>query len=344
MIKKLPLVSLLFFVMLLSSFVFINAHPHKVQSNKADWMRHTKYGVLVHYLEQLQNEQQPWNQGFKTSWDSCVNSFDVDLFAKQMNDIGAGYVIFTVYQGTKYMCIPNVTLEKSTGYARGLATSNRDLVNDLYNALSRYNIRLILYVTGDGILRDSKAMNVFKNPMLQYKQNGNQFIATQTWVNNWATVLKDISMRYGNKVSGWWVDGTYRFHGFNDTLLGVLHDALKAGNPNSIVAFNASPQKKVIYYSKWDDYTAGEMDVLTDYPPQDGRINGAQWHEVSYLGSRWQRTDIRFNKDSLTNYINKVNNLHGVVTIEAALFRNGSMAPNQYEFLKQVGAGIKSRK
>jgi hypothetical protein len=333
------------FVLLSVSMLFFisNNSAQQTTKNKAAWMRHVKYGVLVHYLDFLQNARDPWNMGKRTSWDSCVNEFDVNLFAKQMHDIDAGYVVFTIQQGTKYMCMPNPTFEKLTGYKRGEATSHRDLVIDLYNALHKYNIRLMLYVTGDGSYKDPHSSTILQNPILKWKENKNNFIATETWVNNWAKVLKDISIRYGNKISGWWVDGTYRFHGFNDTLLGTYSVALKAGNSNSLVAFNASPQKKVMFYSKWDDYTAGEMDVLTDYPPKGGKLNGIQWHESSYLGKRWQQPGVRFKSDYLINYLNKVNDLHGVVTLEVCLLRNGSIDSSQYAFLKQVSGQIKKR-
>ena len=72
-------------------------------------------------------------------------------------------------------------------------------------------------------------------------------------------------------------DGAFSFHGHNDTSLAVLCKTLKAANPKSIIGFNVSPQEKLKYYSKWDDYTAGEMYRITSYPPAGGMIEkGAQ--------------------------------------------------------------------
>lgn len=310
-------------------------------------MRNAKFGVLVHYLEKNQNEQQPWNMGKKTSWDSCVNDFDVNLFAEQMHEIGAGYVIFTIYQGSKYMCIPNETYEKMTGYARGEATSNRDLVADLYDALKVYHIKLMLYVTGDGTYNDAHSYKVFQSPMMNWVKNGNKFIVTQAWVDNWSKVLEDMSLRYGKKISGWWVDGSsgplHGGHAYNDTLLAGLYQALKAGNTESAVGFNPSPQPKVIYFSKWDDYTAGEMYPLTDLPPagSDGKINGIQWQITSFIGTSWLNPDIRFTKEYLVNYLDRCKALGGAVTLDACVLRNGSIAPAQLAFLKQVSAAMK---
>ena len=63
---------------------------------------------------------------------------------------GAHYVIITMMQGTKYMLGPNTAYDNFTGYAPGEACSERDLVLDLYDALSPHGIRLMLYWTGDG--------------------------------------------------------------------------------------------------------------------------------------------------------------------------------------------------
>ena len=130
---------------------------------------------------------------------------------------------------------------------------------DLITALKKYNIKLILYVTTDGTWKDDKSNAVFKNPMTQFKQNGNQFIASKDWITNWAPVLQEWSLRYKNQIAGWWVDGAYANHGFNDSLLSPIYKALKAGNSHSIVSFNNAVHPTITYYTKLDDYTAGEM-------------------------------------------------------------------------------------
>ena len=313
------------------------------QTAASNWMRRAKFGVMVHYLSSLQNGTPPLNEGKKTSWDSCVNDFDVNLFASQLHEVNAGYVIFTLYQGNRFICTPNVQYEKLTGYARGQATSHRDLIMDLANALQKYNIKLVLYVTGDGTFRDDRANKAFKSPMLQYKQNGNKFTATNDWVNNWTAVLREWSMRYGKKVAGWWVDGAYQTHGYNDSLLSKFSYALKAGNSNSMVGFNNAVHPKIQYYSKWDTYTAGEMNDFKDLPPAGGNVNGKQWHIVSFLGTDWASSSVKYTPDYITSYVNQVNSLGGVVTMNVAVNRNGSIAPDQFSFLKGVSTQIKSR-
>lgn len=340
--KKLYILLLFLFATVIINRTYSQAGVYN--RNPAAWMRNAKFGILVHFLETSQNEREPWNMGKKTSWDSCVNDFNTNTFAEQMHELGVGYVIFTTQQATKYFCMPNPTFERMTGYKRGEATSHRDLIADLYQSLSKYHIRLMLYVTGDGTYKDDRSSVAMQNPILKWKQNGNKFIATPAFVSNWAKVLEDISLRYGTKISGWWVDGAYKFHGYNDDLLSVLKKALKAGNPKAIVGFNPGPQRYVTYWTKTDDYTAGEMYKLQDLPRTYGLEKGKQFHIVSFLGKNWQQPDIRFTKDSLTTYINKVNSMGGVVTLDVALLRNGSLATNQFNFLKKVSEDIKARR
>jgi hypothetical protein len=106
-----------------------------------DWFHKAGYGIFVHYLYDLQNDtNQVHSLGKQTSWDECVKEFDVEKFADTMAQVNAGYVIFTMHQRTRFLIAPNETFNKLTGYKPGEACATRDLVEDLYNALSKRNI------------------------------------------------------------------------------------------------------------------------------------------------------------------------------------------------------------
>ncbi len=107
-----------------------------VEDSNSDWFQRAGYGVFVHYLEDLQNDpQQVHSLGRETSWDECVREFDARRFANAMGEAGAGYVIFTMHQRTRFLIAPNATFDRLTGYRPGEACSTRDLVEDLYQAL-----------------------------------------------------------------------------------------------------------------------------------------------------------------------------------------------------------------
>ena len=310
------------------------------QRKTLNWFYQAKYGVFVHYLNKLQNGDQPWNQGKITSWDSCVNDFDVIKFADQVHQTGAGYVLFTTLQIDKYLCVPNSTYENLTGYPRGNATPHRDLIKEIYNALSKYNIKLFLYVTGDGPKNDRQASKQLNNPSY-YQSKTVPFKMNNQFVKKWSLVLKDISQRYKNKITGWWVDGSYPFIGYNDIYLGQLAAALKSGNPNSIIAFNSGVNPKVQFYTKYDDYLAGEMNDFYEVPTSR-YIQGKQWHLVSFIGGpRWARPGVRKPAAYMINYLNKCHAAGGVVTMEMTLHRDGSLDDEQLKELIAIKKAIK---
>lgn len=294
-----------------------------------------KFGLMVHYLYGLQNGRSPWNMNKVTSWDSCVNDFDAQKFASDVEATGAGYVIFTLYQGDQYICAPNITFEKLSGIKRGKATATRDLIADIYTELNKKNIDLLLYATGNGPINNYGVMANLTNNNFHERVVNNAYQVDKPFVNNWGKVLEDFSMRYQTKIKGWWIDGAYSFIGYNDATLAILSASLKAGNKNAIVAFNPGPLEKISYYSKYDDYTAGEIYHIHSVPSAQ-YINGVQWHAVTFLGSDWGMNNIRFTKLELANYLKACFKYDGVVTLDIFLRRDGSLDNQQKKFLKEI--------
>lgn len=306
-----------------------------------DWFRKAGYGVFVHYLWDLQNDpQQVHSLGRQTSWEECVREFDVDRFADAMAEAGAGYVIFTMHQRTRFLIAPNATFDRLTGYKPGEACSTRDLVADLHQALARKNIPLMLYWTGDGPRQDPQAAAAmgWKEP-----------VPTE-YVRQWASVVREYGERYGEKVAGWWTDGCYPFIGYNDEKLGILAEALKAGNPKRIIAMNPGVLNGVRGYTPHEDFTCGEENAFHDRPASRW-IDGKQWHILSFLGcgrshigAAWGMAGIGYSKQELTDYLFEVNGAGGVVSIDVLLYRDGSLDRSQLEILKALRPGLAAMK
>jgi hypothetical protein len=298
-------------------------NPNTERFQKAGW------GVFVHYLEHLQNNPAELNSlGKETTWDECVRKFDVERFAGQIGETSAGYVIFTMEQLARFLIAPNATFDRLTGYKPGEACATRDLVEDLYQALNRRGIRLMLYWTGDGPSKDERAA----------KALGWTEKESVDYVRRWASVAREYSERYGAKVAGWWVDGCYPWIGYDDERLGIMAKALKAGNPNAIVALNPGVENRVSAYTRWEDYTCGEQNEFKDIP--EGRwVNGEQWHILSFLGCShqgWAVPGSKYKKQELADYVRKVNERGGVVSIDVMLYRDGALDRSQLEMLKAV--------
>ena len=309
-----------------------------------DWFSKAGYGVFVHYLNDIQNSGNTIQSlGRSTTWDECVREFDADRFAAAMAEAGAGYVIFTTHQRTRFLIAPNATFDRVTGYKPGEACATRDLIEDLYQALHKKNIPLMLYWTGNGPSADGQANAAM----------GWQTPVSKEWLAKWAAVTEEYGVRYGDKVVGWWVDGCYFKHGnlqYDDEKLGILARALKAGNPKRIVGLN--PGVELTAYSRHEDFTAGEQNRFHDRPTQRW-LNGEQWHVLSFLGvdradnylaAGWGEPGVRYGKQELAEYIFAVNQAGGVISIDVMLFRDGGLDRSQLEVLKSLRPSLAGMK
>jgi hypothetical protein len=299
------------------------------QNPNTDWFRDAGWGVFVHYLWDVQNVGGRTNTQGKppTTWDALVNEFDTEKFAGQVQETGTPYVFLTMMQRTRYLIAPNATYDKLTGYQPGEACSTRDLVADLHRSLDKRGIKLMLYWTGDGPREDAQAARGMGG------WNGK---VTDEYVRNWADVVAEYSRRYGDKVKGWWVDGCYAHIGYNEAHWRSLTQGLQAGNPRAIIALNNPAMSHANSSTDCDDFTTGEVNAFTDIPDERWR-DGKQFHVLSYLGGDWGQPGCRYDLAFLADYVSQVNAAGGVVTIDLALFRDGSLDPRQVRLLSQLG-------
>lgn len=289
-----------------------------------------KWGVMTHLLPYNQNNPEHFSnmgQG-KKNWNDLIKNIDVKLIAKQLNKIGAGYYLLTMQQGDKYMNSPNSSYDKITGYKSGEACVERDLIMDLSQALTVYDIDLFLYFTGDGPWQDEQA-----GKAMGFTDRTKP--VSEQFVKNWAEVLKEYSMRYKNNVKGWWIDGCYDYFGFNENLIKYYSDAITAGNPDALKTFNNGDlvrdyvdlhikDIKQRRYSIYENYTSGEAIEFNVYP-ECRFVDGSQWHIFSTLsgkgwqGCGWGNYGSKYSPEFIKNYITKVNMSGGVVTVDMAL-------------------------
>ena len=306
--------------------------------NGKDWMRDRRWGVFTHFLYHEQNQANSLtNMGVgETDWNECVDNFDVKRLAADVHETGAHYLFFTLMQGKRYMCAPNATFDRITGYKPGEACSRRDLIADLLDALSPYGIDLCLYYTGDGPYQDPIA-----GPAMGYASQKDQ--VTEAFVRNWASVAEEYSLRYGTAIKAWWVDGCYDWFGYDDSLLSIYIPAMKAGNPDAILAFNGGVKMGVFKRTAHDDFTCGEMNSFEDLP-KERFIDGAQWHILAPIGvsvtdnpyEAWCKTGCKHTPEYMKEYVRRVNAVGGAVTVDVALYRDGHLDPEQIALLKNL--------
>jgi len=330
-------------------------------SHKTDWFHNKKWGMFVHLLNHVQNgPDRAANMGVgATDWSDYIDSLDVELIADQVAEVNAGYLFLTLMQRSKHLLAPNETYNRITGYKPGEACVRRDFVGELQNALNKRGVDLFLYFTGDGPLDDPQAGTAFgylhrresEEKVNKAVANGQAWVdamhanydkVSMEFVQKWADVVREYSLRYGTNIKAWWVDGCYSFIGYDEPRLKIMADALRAGNPDALVSLNRGVEARVSSYSESDDFTTGEMNDFKDVP--DSRfIDGAQWHTMSFLGvppdglwNGWAQPGSKYTGEYMKDYVTRVNDRGGVVTIDTCMFRDGHFDTEQMAVLKAL--------
>lgn len=309
-----------------------------------DKLHSKKWGIFHHYLYNIQNNplfSNNQNAG-ETDWHTCTAQLDVKLLAKTLHEIGAGYYFITVMQGRRYMIAENAAYRQIVGdEIADECLSRRDLIEDLYQELSKYGIDLYLYYTGDGPYKDEETGKRFG--FIEPRQN-----VSIDFVQKWADVLKEYAIRYGKKVNGWWLDGMYQeAFGYTQQLLQPYYQAIKAGNPDALVAFNDGVKPFFYRHYAEEEFTSGEQ-VDFSVIPHDRFQDGAQIHillpigaESRDIGATWAGGGLHYTKEQLLENAQKIISAGGVVTFDCKLNRDGSMDEQQIEALRYVGSHLK---
>jgi hypothetical protein len=297
--------------------------PSDGNSTRAAWLASAKYGVFIHFL------------GGGTKWQEKVDAFDVEAFAAEVEQAGAAYAFITLGQNSGYICSPNSAYEKYAGYKPNDRCSRRDLPMELAAALAKRKIRMLLYLPSRAPQRDQQAMQGLSD--VDERQP-----APQEFTRKWSEVIREWSVRYGDKVSGWWFDGSYNTAGWDDLKQSfnwtTWATACRAGNPQSILAFNPGTKlpKAFQALTEQQDYTAGEQNKLGTTPQTNPSPKGVQWHLLTYLGSSWGKVKpegaTRFTDKEIIDAIRTINEQGGVVSLDVA-HANGRINP---EHLRQL--------
>ena len=272
------------------------------------------------------------------TWDECVHSVDVPRLAKSLHEMGVGYLLWGVVHNSPHMNVPNATYDALVGTAPGEICSTRDIVSELSDELAKYGIDLYIYFPGNGPRVESEITHKLgffydyaelyddaglplpddKNPvLLEGRMN-------ETFVKRWASVLRELSLRYGDKVKGYWLDNFLRRMGFNEEFMKPYYDAAKAGNPDALVSFNrgVTPYLKRGYSE--EQFTAGEFNEF-EFIPEGRFTDGLQNHVFAPIGSTWGKEDARYTREYMRDYIRKVNAQGAVVTVNVKVYTDGSM-------------------
>jgi hypothetical protein len=302
------------------------------------------------------------------SWDARVNLFDVNIFASQAQQAGAGYVVMSVGQTNGYYCSPSTTFYNTTGYPPGTFCSQRDLIADMGTALHSVGIKLIVYIAATG--PSSCDLQAWNGSQWVYPIQGawgaSGDASNSSLRHNLTNFITEYSQRWGTLVDGWWIDGCW-VTGYGASYVDPNYSAetgpqnlnnltlsCRAGNPNAIVALNPSSWSYTAL-NTLQDYIAGEdtnfgMYPLTQYVQYNG--SNKQWHVCAPLAGstsqpnlaalgNWGGTGLYYSNEYIAKYVQGVVNKNGVVTMDVGVYSNGTLAAGQLAQLQYIKSIVK---
>jgi len=278
-----------------------------VKTRRTDWFKDAKWGVFTHYMADTVLKD---DQITVENWNKAVDGFDVKGLADELASAGAGYYVVTLGQNSGFYCSPNATYDKFVGNLPGKC-SKRDLIADLYEPLHARGIRLMVYLPSGAPDRDPAAMKA-----LEWRRGSDDRL--ENFQRKWEAVIREWSLRWGDKVSGWWFDGCY----YSDAMcrhptppnFASFAAAARAGNPNSIFAFNPGVINPIITLTPAEDYTAGEINEPDKVKCEGRWVGSAQFHMLSFLGPMWCQSPPRFKNWQVIDCTRKIVDQGGVVT------------------------------
>lgn len=321
---------------------------------RTDWFHDAGWGVFTHWCRGASSPDE---------FNARVDAFDVDLLVRQLVEIGTPYYFITLGQCSGYYCAPNPTYDRLVGHEQSHC-SRRDLIGDIAEALKPHGIRLMLYIASEGPAGDPHAcrkLNYMGGQTLGWDVENNRIREGRRCVdflNKWQECIRDWSSRFGKTVHGWWIDGCYwseHIYRFADEPnLKSFAEAFRAGNPESILAFNGGLETPIIAHNEYEDYTAGEVGHLLPVgtrrtgglldPIRRFVDGGIQYHILTHLGEHWGSRPSRFPDELVVGYTRLVRERGGVITWDAGLDDQGSLHAGHFKQLKVLGQAMASFK
>lgn len=281
--------------------------------NNTDWLVSCGTGLFTHYLA----DNRAARVVTPADWNALVDAFNVTALAEQLASAGVCYHIITIGQNSGFYLAPNPTYDALTKISPSKCAT-RNLVNDLAAAYAQYGIKLGVYLPSGAPANDAAAAAALNWTRNWPEPIGSFNVSSGSWGTSgvdskgmpwgavsptdpsrmpdfqvaWNAVIADWSASFGTNVHAWWVDGMYwpmQMYDYADAPnFTSLATALRAGNPDAIVAFNPGQLMQLPIESCEQDFTAGE--TANNFPnpaPRRTGMCGVQYHILSYLGQNW---------------------------------------------------------
>ncbi len=305
-----------------------------------------RWGLMFHYLDSPASSAGASHTS-AGDWNRRVDAFDVDDFASQVKESGAGYIIFTIGQNSGHFCAPNPVYDELTGLGES-RLSRRDLIDEIATALTP-EVKVIAYMPSHAPAMHVEAVRALKclPPWECGSWGVNRFWAEEEnadarlteFQNHWQDILRYWGLKWRDKVAGWWLDGCYYYEqlyaGVAEPNFKTFAQALRAGNSSRILAFNNGTDTPFARLCPEQDYTAGEVStslpVHNKWKSLQEQAEGQQLHLLTYLGHWWGEGSPRFDERFVSSYTHLILQSGGMITWDVPIGLRGQISP---DFLK----------
>ncbi|MCG6191236.1 alpha-L-fucosidase [Maribellus maritimus] len=289
--------------------------------SSVEWMNDAGYGLMFHWTSE---SVQP--DGSILPFEEAVNEFNVKAFAEMVEETGAGYVMFTIGHAESYCPAPIESWEK----VHPGQTTERDLIDEIANALDEKGIKFMCYINGPLGFN----LNVDQSPTDAEKKQ---------FVFNFNSILSEMGLRYDDKIAGYWFDSWYQiFEEFPEVPFEEFNQAAKTGNNDRVYCLNSWIYPTV---TPWQDYWAGEVGSPIELPKdgymEDGPVPDLPYHTLLRMDAPWvQKTkemiEPRFDENELINFISGCKENGGMVTINLGIYQDGTIGEQALSIMREV--------
>ena len=292
------------------------------------------YGLFIHWTARTKPIYGPMK-----SYENAVNEFDAEMFADQMKEMGAKFVIFTAEHVSLWFPAPLKVWDK---YHPG-NTTKRDLIADLIPALEKRGIRFFMYLH---LPQMANYPETYEGGFNFNNEQINNMNHLDELCGRLCEMLEEIGNRYGEKIQGYWLDGWGAVpmkYGIDPTER--VYMAAKAGNPKRLTSFAFGVRCPI--FTPWEDFACGEFRVLGELPVNGyhacGQNKGYQYHSIIVLDDDWWHdwydtpiADPQYTADQLAPFLKGCMANGGLVSINTAVYQDGTVSPKTKNVMRQT--------
>ena len=289
-----------------------------------------------------------------------AENFDIPTFMAQIDQLTTlNHVMINISRGhqSSWYSSPYPEMEAIMGSD---LFPERDLFGELLDSLKSRGLKVLVYFSITGMDKGyltADQMNTW-----------NAYLATAglSHKEGVAKILEYYSLKFGEKIDGWWVDRVNSSYTDEDHLL--FATALRAGNPNAMLAMHRKVGSPVHQSNKYCEYAAGHpWTMLEQVPWDDGTghenidliksIEAGPWvnmngtpddSEGTALGAifipiqaKWRDGNAGFPSEQAIDWTSRVINVGGMYTWAVARVDNGFALP-QFNQLLEINEAIKN--